>query len=783
MGMVYEAMDLKVDHVVALKCARPGHHLRLSKEVRAAAEVSHFNVCRIHDFHTVSTPEGECDCISMELIEGETLQARIRREGPLPHNDAIAIADQICAGLAQAHAQGVVHGDLKCGNVMLETQQPRGNLRAVITDFGLAHLEGDDPTAGGTLDYMAPEQLEGRPASRRSDIYSLGIMFHVMLTGHVPRYDRMPEAQARRGETRLTTMTLGRTSAQVGDARRNRKIERLKGRWDRTVRRCLAPNPADRFAQAAAVAQSLHPRHWIRLGIAAVVFAAALIAGASEWQARANQSPVRLDILPFEGSAASEGKGLGAEIAQRLNGARRRFTVVTGPLDAGASHVLRVRLDTAGDARFHAAITLADQRSGTVIRELSADYSDSEKQTLAKAIVALASEAFRLPAGIRETVAPSAYANYVAGLEALREQDLNGAVSNFEKAARADPASALPVSGLAEAFLERSLLTGTGDLESAEAAIAEARRINPDAVEVLLASGFAFERRGKYELAIRQFSRATELSPENGQAWQRLAHAYSLTGQTAEAIATFKKAIDLEPRDYRRYQALALEYFQRGQYPEAVIPFRKAAELAPGIAQVHEDLGATLIQLGQTSEAEAQLTSALKLRPSRNLLINLGALFYSTRRFTEAAAQFERSLQFGTPVTLQYRDLGDAYRQLGRKREAAAAYREGRRLAEEDVARNPRSGPFHARLGLLRAFLGERDGAQLELSQAIALEPGARSVMRDSAIAWEALGERDKALAVLAGAPASFLRELSGHPDLKSLTADRRFSVIIPASR
>jgi serine/threonine-protein kinase len=117
----------------------------------------------------------------MEFIDGQTLQERIRRHGPLPEAEARDIARQICAGLAQAHRQGVIHGDLKCGNVILSRLQ-QGGVRAVITDFGLAKMRTVDGTdvkgrCAGTRDYMAPELFQGERPTVASDLYALGILF------------------------------------------------------------------------------------------------------------------------------------------------------------------------------------------------------------------------------------------------------------------------------------------------------------------------------------------------------------------------------------------------------------------------------------------------------------------------------------------------------------------------------------------------------------------------------------------------------------------------------
>jgi hypothetical protein len=107
MGYVYEARDEKLGQRVALKCAKRGYKDRLPPEVRAAREVSHFNVCKVHDLHIATTPLGEMEFLSMEFIEGQTLSQRIHRDGPLPEKEAREIARQICSGVAQAHRQGV----------------------------------------------------------------------------------------------------------------------------------------------------------------------------------------------------------------------------------------------------------------------------------------------------------------------------------------------------------------------------------------------------------------------------------------------------------------------------------------------------------------------------------------------------------------------------------------------------------------------------------------------------------------------------------------------------
>jgi serine/threonine-protein kinase len=183
MGEVYRADDLKLGQAVALKFlpARLDQDetrlQRLLTEVKIARQISHPGVCRVYDV-------GEADghhFISMEYVDGEDLASLLRRIGRLPSDKAVQIARQLCAGLSAAHDQGVLHRDLKPGNVMID-----GRGRARISDFGIAAFLGEAASAypgSGTPAYMAPEQRAGRELTIRSDIYSLGLVLYELFTG------------------------------------------------------------------------------------------------------------------------------------------------------------------------------------------------------------------------------------------------------------------------------------------------------------------------------------------------------------------------------------------------------------------------------------------------------------------------------------------------------------------------------------------------------------------------------------------------------------------------
>jgi serine/threonine-protein kinase len=245
MGEVYRADDLKLGSSVALKFlperleSDPGRRARFLNEVRVAQQVSHPNVCRVHD-------AGEANgrhFVSMEYVDGEDLASLLRRIGRLPEDKAVEIARQLCAGLAAAHEQGILHRDLKPANVMLD-----GRGRAKITDFGLAELEHaveGAQVAWGTPAYQAPEQAAGRAVTIKSDLYSLGLVLYEIFTGKRALEGNTPEElTARRSDSASVTSPSSHVSS-------------IDPAVERVILRCLEPDPADRPASALAVAAAL----------------------------------------------------------------------------------------------------------------------------------------------------------------------------------------------------------------------------------------------------------------------------------------------------------------------------------------------------------------------------------------------------------------------------------------------------------------------------------------------------------------------------------------------
>jgi Protein kinase domain len=244
MGEVFRADDLILGQPVALKFlpqeARGNLNLlkRFYDEVRIARQISHKNVCRVYDIGEI---EGQ-PYLSMEYIDGEDLAGLLRRISRLPADKATEFARKLCAGVAAAHAQGVLHRDLKPANIMIDA---RGELR--VTDFGLAgiaeELQGPE-IRNGTPAYMAPEQLTGKEVSVQSDLYAVGLILYEMFTGK-PAFEAntLAEMMRLRRESRVTN-----PSTLVAD---------LDKSVERAILRCLEADPKARPVSALAVAALL----------------------------------------------------------------------------------------------------------------------------------------------------------------------------------------------------------------------------------------------------------------------------------------------------------------------------------------------------------------------------------------------------------------------------------------------------------------------------------------------------------------------------------------------
>jgi len=772
MGVVYEAIDQRLNRRIAVKCARPGYRGRLPPEARNAREISHRNVCKLHDIHTCRTEFGEVDFLSMEFLEGETLAERIRRDGPLPEADAREISRQVLAGLEAAHAKGVVHGDLKSNNIVL-TKESGGALRAVITDFGLARpIEGaalaeaaggvGSSAMGGTVDYMAPELLKGQRPSIAADLYAFGVILHEMAVGSRPE-------------------SPGRIAPG------------LPRHWRRVIARCLQPEPANRFAGARHILDTLDANRW-RWAWAALLLPFLFLLPPVQHKVEAwfAPPPVRLAVLPFEADAETTtlASGLLHDVSDRLASlGSNNFLLIplteTGANNvrtleqaSNATHVLLGKMQKRADSlAVSAAVT--EVASRRVVTELNHEYKLSELALVAKALTGSVTAELHLRGRIRpEAVNPRAYPYYVEAVYYLRRdaESADSAIGLFENAIELDPNSALPYAGLAESQLQNyNRKKGRQWLNLAKASVDRAEARNPDAVPVRLVAGLLGETLGLHDKAAKDYGRAIELDPKSGEAYRRLGYLYQLMNKPIEALATYRKAIEAEPSYYRPYFDLASFHFYQGQYRQAEAQYRRVIELAPDLAPGHTGLGVVLTEMGRYAEAETEYRISLRLRESPFVLNNLGALFAYMGRDAEAAQYYERAINKGASLNGLYMNLADSYRRLQRTAEAKAAYRKELETVENDLVDDPHNGYVRSILAYMCARLGDTKRAEMEIAQALKFFPDNAKVRRRAALTYEALNERDKTLEVLASATPDLLSELNRQPDLAALRLDPRF--------
>ena len=375
MGEVYRATDTRLDRTVAIKivpahvAADPALRERFEREARAVGGLSHPNICTLHDVGRQRPASGAAgpdesappvDFLVMECLDGETLAGRLER-GALPADEALGIAGEIAEALDAAHRRGIVHRDLKPGNVMLASTGVK------LLDFGLARLRDqdaadDDPSGAptraaltaegsllGTLQYMSPEQLDGKPVDARSDVFAFGATLYEMLTGARP-FDGD-------GQASVIGSILKDEPAPLREVRPG-----LPRRLDRLVRTCLAKDPDDRWQTVRDLKRELRwlaeagdeadePREtpsapargpglagWrLALGVAASALGAAAVA----WLLKPAPAPPVATVERFV-IEVGEGQELGGQLALSPDGRRLVYVV----LEDGTTRLYLRDLDT-----------------------------------------------------------------------------------------------------------------------------------------------------------------------------------------------------------------------------------------------------------------------------------------------------------------------------------------------------------------------------------------------------------------------------------------------------
>lgn len=792
MGWVYEAFDRKLNRRIAIKSAKPGFQPTLSPEIKGALAVSHPNICRVNEIHTAHASQGDLDFLTMELLEGDTLSGYLNARGKLSAKEALTIAKQICEGLAEAHHRGIIHRDLKTGNVILCRTQNNG-LRVVITDFGLSGDTAQTAELGGTPKYIAPELWQGAKASVASDIYALGVILYEMIAGPYAR-DQISTANPSDQSTTTSLTPEVRTPLK-------RSLRGAPHRWAQVIAQCLDRRPEHRPSSATAVISQLTRSRKLR---AAAILVPALILISFAFPAvrvRVHDAiwpppSARLVVLPpasgDDARVTAEGalQDAADRIAHTRNG--RRTIAVIYPAQARdaqvqnsdqaekilhATHALQTSFRRDGQDLVVQG-SVVDLGSNVHLTDFSSRYSADTQGSLAAALTAQVSTALHLHGQSSEKIAASATPAYDRGLYYLRldVQDTVDAIKSFQEAHQLDPRSPLPLAGMVEAELDQFDESATPDhLDRARQYLEMAESLDADSVRVHLAAGMFDEDTGEFGRALDQYRRVAEIEPRNVEAFIRIASVYDRQNLPDKALESFHQAIALDPTYYDPHEYLGVFYFHRGNYSEAAAEFQRVIDLAHNMYNAYTNLGASLEKLDRPADAEKALRSSLALRETPRALNNMGSLLFSESRFAEAVPYLRRAVVLTPNNYVVLLNLADCLRRLSHAGEAKLNYQKGMDLAMMELNQSPGNGQARAYAAYFSARLGDARRAQDEIKQALHLAPGDNTVVVRAILTYEALRLRADALVVLKQATPDLIYSLQNDPDLADFCRDSRF--------
>ena len=827
MGVVWLAEDTRLNRKVALKTVKAADadttegRQRLMREARAAAALNHPHIATVHD---VLDADGKV-IVVFEYVEGDTLAARLHRGG-VSIAEAIEIAWQLADALAAAHAQGVIHRDLKPTNVVLG---PDG--RAKVLDFGIARLvpAGFDVHASvpgtiggglvGTPGYAAPEQYLSRNVDGRADLYALGVMLYEMIAGRRPFAGTDPVA--------LATSMLRDPAPKLG------LTGGVPPRLEALVAQLLERDPAKRPASGDAVLVELSPLRDIessplarrtvllrrRLPTTALVAAAITIAillvlvVRLQWSAgRTGPASPVLAVLPFvnmTGDTANDYLGAGlaeslitslasaprltvlsrsaVEEIRQQNPERASFVraldasyLVTGSVHAVADH-LRVTLNL---ERPDASVAWGDTVEGPLTNLF--DLQNRIATLLGDAI------ADQTPAGARAEPAAAMTDNgpaqlaYWKGRALLDRRDLTGnvqaALTELETALKADPEFAIAHAALAEAQWQMYLQTN--DKSWAQRAMDSTKRalqLEPDRPSVRYTAALTLFRGAQYAEARDEIERALALQPTYEDAIRLHARILMQQGDVEGGLAEFRKVMSLRPSAVAVYSDMAVALYNASRFEAALEALEKAIALSPASAINLTRAGAAAQQLGDTKKALEYYERANAIQPRADTFSNMGTIYYGLGDYAKAAAAYEGSLLIRPTSAVTNRNLGDAFMSMGREREAREAYRRAVTQAEAEVSISPSDARAIARLAVYQAKAGDDAGGMRSIRRALTLAPKDAQVLHREAIV-HAIAERpDQALRAIERAMAHGLpsRAVADEEDFTKLRSLPRFAAII----
>jgi serine/threonine-protein kinase len=819
MGEVYRADDLRLGQPVALKfvsfdgAPRTSRTERFIREVRLARQITHPNVCRVYDIGEWHTHL----YLSMEYIDGENLKTVLTRVGRLPHDTAIDVARQLCAGLSAAHERQILHLDLKPANVMID-----GRGRAIITDFGVSRSaeQAAPGTFAGTPAYMAPEQLSGGPLTIETDLYALGLVLYEIFTGERARPSRLASG----------------SPTDEGAALPSQWVRDLDPRVRNAILACLAHESTQRPASALAVAcmlpraESPGPAHAAggmppRRAAAAgrtrrylrPVLLGALLLPNAFLPAIGGAPPLSLpaekvlDVGRFVatgGDATQEAycNGLVHTLMSRLtqmNGIGGLHMPPLGDLEgrgaadaegtrpAGTNLLIEGGCERRGDT-VRVAYVLADAGTHRPLRADRVVEPATSSLMLQDRLVESVLRQLGLPSAPQRASAarpsnPAAYAAYLVGrgclLEYGRRENIDKAIESFTRALAIDPRLAAAQAALGEAYWRQYEVTRDSTwIESGRRACTQAIELESTLADAHVCLGTFDNLTGRYEEAIGEFHGALATDATNDQAYRGLAYGLERLDQIDEAERTYHEAIRLRPDYWAGYSWFAVFLHRRGRYAEAVDQFGFALALSPENVRLRRSRGAIYILMGRYEEGIADLEAANARQPTSEGFTNLGVTYFNIRMFNEAIAMLEEAARRGPRDFSLLASLGDAYYFAPGKRAASTeVYRHALELGAKELAMNPRSAWIAIRMASIYAALDDRPHARDYLLRGIPLALDDNESAFFAAVTYARLGDVEQALKWLRIAVShDYSRaEIRMRVDFDRLRDDARFGALV----
>ncbi len=841
MGRVYKAYDKELDRTVAIKVVREGAIgqadalKRFKQELVLASKISHKNILRIHDMGEV----GGVRFISMAYIQGKDLQHIIRENPKMPLERVLKFSQQIAEALAAAHAEGVVHRDLKPQNLLIGNDD-----QVFVCDFGLAK-SFEDSAIGmtrtgaflGTPRYMSPEQVEGKPADQRADLYAFGLILYEMVTGDVPFT----------GESTLKVMY-----QRIQEKPKSPKLINadLPNWLVRIIMRCLEKDVADRYQSAYEILADLQGgktssssgvsrsgssiqiqlpefagRRWVWFAAGGVLLIALAFAippvrhlilpGGSGSSSVSGVPPLAsgriIAVLPLQVLGdPSQLSYLAQGIEEALSAKLFQLTevhVTTGeavakvdqkqPLEKvarqlGVNLLVQGTVQGQGD-KIRVVLSLQDAAAGKrrwthefdgVTGDLFA-LEDQIYNQLVSALTITPTNEELAKSVARPTDNVAAYDFYLRGRNSLRGNDaksIQAALDFYDQALKEDPKFALAYTGVAQASLRMYTIKKDAFwTQKALAASQQAQQLNDKLPEVHWMLGAVYRATGKYPEAIAELNRAQALAPNSDDVYRRLGNVYLASGNAPRAIEAYQKAIDLNPYYWINQNSLGDAYYEVGEYEKALQAFKKVTVLEPDVNAGFENAGGVLVQEGKYSDSIPYLEKAIQIEPDSGAYSNMGTAYFFLKRFGEASQAFEKAVALNPNDTVTVVNLGDAYRGSGQTDKARDAYQRAISLGYKELQTNPQDATVMAEIALTYAKIGNPQEAETFIRRARAQDKKDVNIIYTEAQINALTGKSSQALALLEEALQNHYsaENAAVDPDLDSLRNNPQFDSLI----